>query len=397
MSRAAAFQTKLIQLKCDHAALAFEFALIKLELAYDRAVRAEARDLAATTPPLVDALTVSMGLSIIEGVMQGAENITQKAAEDHLHNFTQQMREAFGIRVALPDEPYLPVFLKQREIEFLTTLEKLFDRIDSAPWPLPVKHALMHSPMRMEYKAINPAQTLFSQLEARLEAETLRHAQRLSQGLDQKRQQAIGIQKYVWRTRADNKVRSAHAVNDGKLFEWRNPPATGHPGEDFNCRCWAEPSLDGASDSYIAPANAGLLVDLGKIVFEFFLRVAAKRAARQAAERAARDAARKPKPSAPAKPAPGDIFKRPKDVPENWRQAPSKRGEGVKFTDPKNAGNEVRIQKGKPNSSWENQRQDYVRWQRNGRWLDKNGKPSDDPAETHIPFDQFNFKPELFK
>lgn len=24
-------------------------------------------------------------------------------------------------------------------------------------------------------------------------------------------------------------------------FSWDNPPSTGHPGEDYNCRCWAEP------------------------------------------------------------------------------------------------------------------------------------------------------------
>jgi len=36
-----------------------------------------------------------------------------------------------------------------------------------------------------------------------------------------------------------------------------------------------------------------------------------------------------------------------------------------------------------------------VRCKRNGNWLDKNGKPSADLAETHIPFDQFIFKPEI--
>jgi len=30
-------------------------------------------------------------------------------------------------------------------------------------------------------------------------------------------------------------------------------------------------------------------------------------------------------------------------------------------------------------------------------WLDKNGKPSVDREETHIPFDQFIFRPEIFK
>lgn len=46
---------------------------------------------------------------------------------------------------------------------------------------------------------------------------------------------------YVWRTQGDDKVRASHAVNNGKVFSWNNPPPTGNPGEDYGCRCWAEP------------------------------------------------------------------------------------------------------------------------------------------------------------
>jgi hypothetical protein len=46
---------------------------------------------------------------------------------------------------------------------------------------------------------------------------------------------------YIWRTHGDDKVRPSHAANDGRIFALYNPPATGNPGEDFNCRCWAEP------------------------------------------------------------------------------------------------------------------------------------------------------------
>ncbi|NDG04418.1 MAG: hypothetical protein EB121_03600 [Alphaproteobacteria bacterium] len=46
---------------------------------------------------------------------------------------------------------------------------------------------------------------------------------------------------YVWRTRGDDKVRASHAANNGKIFMWNNPPATGHPGTEHGCRCWAEP------------------------------------------------------------------------------------------------------------------------------------------------------------
>ena len=45
---------------------------------------------------------------------------------------------------------------------------------------------------------------------------------------------------YIWRTVRDGKVRGAHAVREGKLFSWTNPPPGGHPAEDYNCRCWAE-------------------------------------------------------------------------------------------------------------------------------------------------------------
>lgn len=46
---------------------------------------------------------------------------------------------------------------------------------------------------------------------------------------------------YIWHTRGDDKVRPSHAANNGRIFAWNDPPATGHPGEAYGCRCWAEP------------------------------------------------------------------------------------------------------------------------------------------------------------
>lgn len=53
---------------------------------------------------------------------------------------------------------------------------------------------------------------------------------------------------YIWRTRGDGKVRASHAANNGRIFSWDIPPATGHPGEDYNCRCTAEPYVRGESE-----------------------------------------------------------------------------------------------------------------------------------------------------
>ena len=46
---------------------------------------------------------------------------------------------------------------------------------------------------------------------------------------------------YIWRTKRDNRVRDKHAEREGKIFNRHIPPEGGNPGEDYNCRCWAEP------------------------------------------------------------------------------------------------------------------------------------------------------------
>ncbi|MBN2157914.1 MAG: minor capsid protein [Spirochaetes bacterium] len=63
------------------------------------------------------------------------------------------------------------------------------------------------------------------------------------------RQTGAGIPGYIWRTVGDIRVRDSHAAVAGHYSEWSRPPEAGvrgdkvHPGEDFNCRCWAEPAF----------------------------------------------------------------------------------------------------------------------------------------------------------
>lgn len=67
---------------------------------------------------------------------------------------------------------------------------------------------------------------------------------KLNGQLTELRQNELGIGRYVWRTMRDERVRDSHAAKDGETFEWANPPAdTGNPGEDIQCRCYAEPVL----------------------------------------------------------------------------------------------------------------------------------------------------------
>lgn len=68
--------------------------------------------------------------------------------------------------------------------------------------------------------------------------------QKLNSALIQQRQQNLGVTEYIWRTSGDESVRPSHKSKNGKRFKWSDPPKdTGHPGQDIQCRCIAQPII----------------------------------------------------------------------------------------------------------------------------------------------------------
>ena len=51
------------------------------------------------------------------------------------------------------------------------------------------------------------------------------------------RQTDAGIERYVWLTAGDIRVRPSHESNNGTTFRWDTPPETGEPGFEIQCRC----------------------------------------------------------------------------------------------------------------------------------------------------------------
>lgn len=82
-------------------------------------------------------------------------------------------------------------------------------------------------------------------------------------------------ERYVWRSRRDEKVRPAHRANDGHIFSWSTPPETGHPGTEPNCRCVAVPYREGETEFAEHTFTAGLASSYGRwedsdFVWHFF-------------------------------------------------------------------------------------------------------------------------------
>lgn len=62
------------------------------------------------------------------------------------------------------------------------------------------------------------------------------------------RANALGVDKYRWRSSRDSIVRPAHRALEGKICRFSDPPLVKgegrhHPGDFPNCRCYAEPIL----------------------------------------------------------------------------------------------------------------------------------------------------------
>ncbi len=77
----------------------------------------------------------------------------------------------------------------------------------------------------------------------------------LNAEVTQARHEAAGLDSYIWRTSRDERVRKRHVALEGRRFSYDDPPVvdlrTGrkaHPGEDYQCRCIAEPFIEGLDD-----------------------------------------------------------------------------------------------------------------------------------------------------
>lgn len=75
---------------------------------------------------------------------------------------------------------------------------------------------------------------------------------KLNGQVNEARQKELGVTRYIWRTVKDERVRGdpdgkypraepSHFDREGQTFSYDDPPEGGHPGQDYQCRCYAEP------------------------------------------------------------------------------------------------------------------------------------------------------------
>ena len=89
----------------------------------------------------------------------------------------------------------------------------------------------------------------------------------------------------------------------------------------------------------------------------------------------------------------------PEGVPSNWRIRNTNSPGGIRYTNPKNPNEEIRIMQGNPNSPYPNSQNPYARQRDNsGSFIDSEGNRVNkkDPS-GHIPLNIFKVNKEAIK
>lgn len=98
--------------------------------------------------------------------------------------------------------------------------------------------------IRKEILGVGIPKGRFARTRTRAELIARNEVENFNSILTKNRQKGLGVERYIWRTSRDERVRASHTVLEGRIFKWSDPPSVGHPGSDFSCRCTAEAILN---------------------------------------------------------------------------------------------------------------------------------------------------------
>jgi SPP1 gp7 family putative phage head morphogenesis protein len=182
-------------------------------------------------------------------VAQKSFNKTGKFAVDLVD---EQIRGVVSIKPSELTFNYKP-FVKENVDLIVTIPRSQFDKIEKAVidrWTTGVTTKSLVKDIKQLYNV--------SDYRAKLIA--IDQIGKVNQQITQKRHEEIGVDRYIWSTSLDERVRGnptgkypivkhSHWEREGKIFFYNDPPEDGHPGFAIRCRCVAIPYLERLIDN----------------------------------------------------------------------------------------------------------------------------------------------------
>lgn len=170
-----------------------------------------------------------------------AMKAAKRTEEFNAESFQRQFKAVFGIQMPLVEpylEPTIKGFVKQNVSLIKSIPDTYFNRVENTVLR-DVQAGTLTSEIAQEI------QTAYDVSESKATLIARDQTAKLNGNLNQMRQTEVGVSKYEWSTSMDERVRESHAAKEGQVYSWSDPPAdTGHPGEDYQCRCTAIPVFE---------------------------------------------------------------------------------------------------------------------------------------------------------
>ena len=188
----------------------------------------------------VEAMIKALSLSLnndFQGGKAMALDIGQKTAKWNSEQWQRILKAVLGVEV-FQTEPWLVGELQafaQQNVALITSLKDKTVRDIEGMTLRAIQGGGRHEDLRKEIQA------QFGNTRSRAALIARDQVSKLNGNLTRLRQQGVGVRHYIWRTSRDERVRPTHRAHEGKTFSWDKPPAgTGHPGQDYQCRCTSE-------------------------------------------------------------------------------------------------------------------------------------------------------------
>ena len=181
------------------------------------------------------------------GIGQTAQRLAGLAVQRSIEAVDERLKASIKSSVSIDISPVLtkagPILdamtaATKANIDLITSIpDQYFDKLGDAV------SKNMEAGMRFEDLA-KEVERIGDVTESRAKLIARDQTSKMNGAFNEARQTSLGIDRYVWQTSGDERVREEHQANDGQIFNWNDPPATGHPGEDIQCRCVAVPYFD---------------------------------------------------------------------------------------------------------------------------------------------------------
>jgi len=192
------------------------------------------------------------------------KNIGKNVDKENTKQWQEVVKNLIGVPIFV-NEPWLIEHIDRFVSQNITLITKLKDEVKAdvtGTIQRGIAQGKRVETIKKEILGTKLEKGVFTKIEKRASLIARDQVNKLNGQLAELRQKEVGIDKYYWRTAFDERVRTSHVMLEGRLCRWDdstkysddggvtwldrgNLGATMyHPGQDFQCRCWAEPYFE---------------------------------------------------------------------------------------------------------------------------------------------------------